>query len=274
MRRILTAAVLLPLFWLLVKQAPPWVFYAVAASALARAVWECLVLLERTPARPFKLLGVAGSLAVLVSFLKLGPSFPAILPVFVVLVVAMCSSLWIREEPAAMLGAALGTLFAVVFVGVALSYAVALRGFPGEDGQDLLMLLLGCVIAADTAAYYVGSTFGRRRLAPRVSPKKSWEGALGGVAASIGAALVAHFWFFQRLPLGHAAVLGLLLALASILGDLSASVVKRSAGAKDASKLLPGHGGMLDRADSLLFAGPLLYYYYLWALGGGAGGLG
>ena len=272
MRRILTAAILLPLFWLLVKRAPPWAFYAVAAVAVARAVWECLVLLDHTPARPFKLLGLAGSLAVLVSFLELGPSFPAILPVFLVVVVALCASLWIRQEPAAMLGSALGTLFPVVFVGVALSYSVALRGFPGEDGQDLLMLLLACVIAADTAAYYVGSNFGRRRLAPRVSPKKSWEGAVGGVVASVGAALLAHFWFFQRLPLVHAVVLGLLLAVASILGDLSESVVKRAAGAKDASNLLPGHGGMLDRADSLLFSGPVLYYYYLLVLGGGAGG--
>jgi phosphatidate cytidylyltransferase len=272
MRRILTAAVLFPLFWLLVKRAPPWAFYAMAAIVLARAAWECVVLLEHTPARPYKLLGVAGSLAVLASFLGLGPSFPAVLPVFLVVVVALCASLWSREEPAAMLGSALGTLFPVIYVGVALSYTVALRGIPGEDGEDLLMLLLACVIAADTAAYYVGSAFGRRRLAPRVSPNKSWEGALGGMVASVGAALLAHFWFFQRLPLSHAVILGLLLAVASILGDLSESVIKRAAGAKDASNLLPGHGGMLDRADSLLFAGPVLYYYYSLALGGGVGG--
>jgi phosphatidate cytidylyltransferase len=271
MRRILTAAVLLPLFWLLVKRAPPWAFYAVAAIALARAVWECLALLEHTPARPYKGLALAGSLAVLAAFLDVGPSFPAVLPVFLVVVVALCASMWFREEPARMLGAALGTVFPVVFVGVALSYAIALRAFPGEDGEDLLMLLLACVIATDTAAYYVGSHLGRRRLAPRVSPKKSWEGALGGVVASVGAALLAHGWFFRRLPLIDAVVLGVLLAVASILGDLCESVVKRAAGAKDASNLLPGHGGLLDRSDSLLFAGPVLYYYYVLAMSGAGG---
>jgi phosphatidate cytidylyltransferase len=272
MRRILTAAVLLPLFWILVKWAPPWVFYTVAFVAVGRASWECLVLIGCTPACPYKSLGIAGSLAVLATFLGLGPSLPAILPVFLVVVFAMCVSMWARDDPAAMLGSVLGTLFPVIFVGVALSYTVALRAIPGEDGEDLLMLLLACVIAADTAAYYVGSTIGRRRLAPRVSPKKSWEGAVGGVVASVGAALLAHVWFYQRLPLIHAVILGLLLAVASILGDLSESVVKRAAGAKDASNLLPGHGGLLDRADSLLLAGPVLYHYWALVLGGGVGG--
>jgi phosphatidate cytidylyltransferase len=130
----------------------------------------------------------------------------------------------------------------------------------------LLLLVLVCVIFTDVAAYYVGSNLGRHALAPRLSPKKSWEGAVGGLLASVGGAVLAHLWFFQRLPLGHAIALGLILGVAAIMGDLAESLVKRAAGVKDSSSLIPGHGGLLDRADSLLFAGPLLYYYYLWFL--------
>jgi phosphatidate cytidylyltransferase len=185
-----------------------------------------------------------------------------------VTVAAMCASQRLRESPSHMLHTSMATLFPVVFVGVSMSYAVGLRMFPGELGEDLLMLLFLCVIATDTAAYYVGTAWGRHRLAPRVSPKKSWEGAIGGLLASVGAALLGHIWFYRRLTWVDAVALGLLLGLAAIAGDLAESVVKRATGAKDASNLLPGHGGLLDRADSMLFAGPVLYYYHQLFLAG------
>jgi phosphatidate cytidylyltransferase len=131
-----------------------------------------------------------------------------------------------------------------------------------ERGRDLLILLLVCTAFADTAAYYFGSAFGRKRLAPAVSPGKSWEGVFGGLAASVFGGLLAHFWFYRGLPIVHAVALGILLGASGILGDLAESMIKRAAGAKDSSGLLPGHGGLLDRADSLLFSGPVLYYYY------------
>jgi phosphatidate cytidylyltransferase len=99
-------------------------------------------------------------------------------------------------------------------------------------------------------------------MAPVVSPKKTWEGAAGGVLGSVAGALVAHAWFFNRLPVGHAVALGVLLCGAGILGDLAESMLKRAAGVKDSSALLPGHGGVLDRVDSLLVAAPVLYYYW------------
>jgi phosphatidate cytidylyltransferase len=150
-----------------------------------------------------------------------------------------------------------------------LGYLPRMRAIPGEDGADLLLLVLVCVICTDVAAYYVGSNFGKHRMAPRLSPKKSWEGAAGGLLASVGVAVLANFWFFQRLPLGHAIAIGLILGVVAILGDLSESLVKRAAGVKDSSSLIPGHGGLLDRVDSLLFAGPVLYYYYMAFLQGG-----
>ena len=132
-----------------------------------------------------------------------------------------------------------------------------------EMGRDLLVLLLVIIWIGDTAAMYVGSLRGRNRLAPRISPGKSIEGAVAGVVAGVAAALLAHVWWFQRLPVGHAVIIGLLLGIAGIAGDLAESILKRAAGAKDSSAILPGHGGMLYRVDSLLIAGPALYYYYL-----------
>ena len=130
MRRILTAAVLIALFWMLVKWAPPWAFYAVSALAIARAAWECYGLVERAGARPYKLLGVAGCVAVMVSFIRIGPGFPAVLVVLAVTVAALTASLRFREDPTDMLRSSMATLFPVVFVGVTLSYAVKLRTFP------------------------------------------------------------------------------------------------------------------------------------------------
>jgi phosphatidate cytidylyltransferase len=167
-----------------------------------------------------------------------------------------------RETPDAMLRAASSTLFPVLFVGMTLGTVVGLRVRAGDDGTDTLLLLLVCVICSDTAAYYVGSAIGRHRMAPVLSPRKTWEGAAGGLVASIGGALVAHFWFYQRLSVAHALAIGVLLSVAGVCGDLAESMVKRAAGAKDSSALLPGHGGLLDRVDSLLLAGPAFYYYY------------
>lgn len=270
MTRVLTAAVLLPVLWLAIKRAPAGVFYAVVSLVMVLAAWECYALLAARGSRPLRLVGIAGCLAVTLSFAVGSPSGAPTLPLAGVTIAATLGAMWRRDEPAAMLDAASSTVFPVLFVGLAFGFPVGLRALPGETGTDLLLLLLVCVMASDTAAYYVGSRFGRRRLAPRLSPKKSWEGAIGGVIASVGAALVAHAWFYQRLPVRHALALGLLLGVAGIAGDLAESMLKRAAGAKDSSGLLPGHGGLLDRTDSLLFAGPLLYYYSMRFLGAGS----
>jgi phosphatidate cytidylyltransferase len=173
-----------------------------------------------------------------------------------------------RGSPEAMLDATMTTYFPVLFVGLPFAFVVGLRVIPNENGPDLLLLAMLCVTLSDTGAYYVGSAFGRHRLAPVLSPKKSWEGAAGGVLGSVTGALIGHFWFFHRLPLGHAVTLGLVLCAAGILGDLAESMLKRTAGVKDSSALLPGHGGVLDRVDSLLVAAPVLYYYWTVFLSG------
>jgi phosphatidate cytidylyltransferase len=270
MLRLATAAVLAPLLWFLIREAPPRGFYAFAFPILGLALWECFGMLEAKGQRPFKWLGIVSGLAIGWSFTGFVPRFDPLLPLVLLCILAMVLAMWRRPDPGTMLSAGVSTVFPVVFVGLALSYIVGLRRMPGEDGQDLLLLLFFSVMMADTVAYYVGSTLGRHRMAPNLSPKKSWEGAIGGLAGSVGAAVLAHLWFYQRLPLGHAVVLGLILGAAGILGDLAESVLKRATGVKDSSKLLPGHGGFLDRTDSLLFAAPILYYYYRYFLMGPA----
>jgi phosphatidate cytidylyltransferase len=268
MARILTAAVLLPVLWAAIKIAPPSVFTIFALVMIGIACWECLSMFDSDDGRPFRLLGLIAGLAVVWSFLDVRPHFGPELPLVALVVLAMSLAMWRRGSPGGMLGSAMRTMFPVFFVGLGLAYLVRLRSMPGEDGEDLLMLLFVCVIFADIAAYYVGRSIGKRRLAPVLSPNKTWAGALAGLMASLFGAVVTHLWFYQRLPLGHALVLGVLLGAAACLGDLAESMLKRAAGVKDASRLLPGHGGILDRTDSLLFAGPMLYYYYRWLIQG------
>jgi phosphatidate cytidylyltransferase len=261
---------MLPLLWATVKIAPRPVFCVVALITIGIACWECLRMMETDGGRPFKGLGLIAGLAVAWSFLDAPPRFDPELPLMSLGVITMVLAMWRREDTKQMLRSSMHTVFPIAFVGLGLAFTIGLRAMPGEDGEDLLMLLFICVIFADTAAFYIGTLFGKRRMAPLLSPRKSWEGALAGTAASVLAALIARAWFYQRLPLGHALILGVTLGIAAILGDLAESMIKRWAGVKDASRLVPGHGGLLDRTDSLLLAGPWLYHYYAWFLQGNA----
>jgi phosphatidate cytidylyltransferase len=135
-----------------------------------------------------------------------------------------------------------------------------------DTGRMLLLYLVAVVKSQDIGAYFIGCKFGKHRLFPRLSPKKSWEGAVGGVASSLLASLL--FWVLAKGQLGeiplawyHAVILGLIMPVAGILGDLFESLLKRSANVKDSGKIIPGMGGVLDVLDSLLFGAPLLYCY-------------
>jgi phosphatidate cytidylyltransferase len=266
MTRLLTALALLALFVLMLLRGPAVGFFLLVAVLGGIAVWEAYGLLERRGSRPFKALGTAAAIATMAAFLvspdaahgPIGPALPVVATTIAALVAAMAR----RAEPGEMLDAAVSTLFPYLFVGLTLAYTVGLRAVDDRAGRDLPLLLLLCLAASDSAALYVGRSVGRRRLAPGLSPKKSWEGAVAGIAASVFAAFVALWTFYTRLTPAHCVALGVLLGVAGIVGDLAESMVKRAAGAKDSSGILPGHGGLLDRADSLLFTAPVLYYYY------------
>lgn len=160
-----------------------------------------------------------------------------------------------------------GALLGAVYPGALFAHLVLLRGLPNGFAW-VLFVTLG-TWASDSAAYFIGSAFGRRKLIPQVSPNKTCEGALGGVA---GAALIGLlFGMFTEITVIEGLLGGVLISIAGQLGDLAASTLKRQAGVKDTGALLPGHGGVLDRFDSLLFAGPVVYYGLLlmrgWPMG-------
>ena len=134
-------------------------------------------------------------------------------------------------------------------------------------GREWIFLVLLVVMAGDTAAYFFGSSFGKRKLYPAISPNKSVEGAIGGLVGSLAGAFVARITFFPEISALDAVFFGLVVGSAGQVGDLFESMLKRSFGVKDSGTIIPGHGGILDRLDSLLFAFPLAYYYALWVVG-------
>ena len=154
-------------------------------------------------------------------------------------------------------------VLATTYVGMLGGSLIRLHNdFP--EGSKLVFFLLLVVWLGDSGAYYVGKTFGKHKLSPHISPKKTIEGLVGGIAASIITAVVIHFTFFETFPLLHAIIAGVILSFAGVVGDLAESMWKRSAAVKDSGTLIPGHGGFLDRFDSILFTAPILYTY--WAL--------
>jgi phosphatidate cytidylyltransferase len=154
---------------------------------------------------------------------------------------------------------AAATLLGIVYVALLFGFQIGIR--MGAAGKQWIVFLYLVIWATDIGAYSIGIPFGKHKLFPKISPKKSIEGLLGGFAAAAGMALLCRVWFMPPIGIGEAAGIGLLLAAAGTVGDLVESMLKRSAGVKDSGIIIPGHGGMLDRMDSMLFAAPVLYYY-------------
>ncbi len=151
------------------------------------------------------------------------------------------------------------TFLGIFYVSWLLLHLVFIRGL--SDGKWLIFYLLLVVWAGDTGAYYVGRFLGKHKLAPAVSPNKTIEGAIGGLAASVAASFIAKFTFLPIISSLHCAVLAVFLAIIAQSGDLCESMLKRAANVKDSGNILPGHGGILDRLDGVMFAAPVLYYY-------------
>lgn len=228
--------------------------------------------------RPFALLGSAATAGVIAAA-TVHPTFEAFaVPAVWILVVttgaALLLSLFLRWPGGSPSGALGSTLSGLAYVGLPLTFMIFLRelpeGIPGLREIDpvaplgFVLLPLAVTWACDTAAYFVGSAIGRIRLAPSMSPKKSVEGAIAGVVAGTGAAALVANWLLADLPsmalsVATAAWIGAIVAVAGQVGDLVESVLKRRAGVKDSGRLLPGHGGMLDRLDALLWTFPVTW---------------
>jgi phosphatidate cytidylyltransferase len=155
-------------------------------------------------------------------------------------------------------------LFGTVYIGFMFAYMLLLRFIPGRDGLAYVLFTLLVTWFNDTSAYFIGIKFGKHKLSPKISPKKSVEGSLAGLAGGILAALIIGLFFHK--PLWLMAVMGIIVVVAGQFGDLVESIIKRNAGVKDSGSFLPGHGGVLDRIDSLLTAAPLVYYMVIYLI--------
>ena len=263
--RVLMAALLLPILYGIIRFAPPYGFFLLVAAGILVGQYEfCRLYYPRD--HVFKI-GVGLGLGLLLAFsfyLKttpmVWPSSPAVLTT-VVLCVLLFSLLTVREMKTALSDSAV-ILLSVLYVSLLLSHLLLLRGMP--DGEWLILFVVGITWLSDAAAYYVGSLIGRHALAPRISPKKTVEGAVGGLAASVAGSVAAKFWFLPSLSVMDSVRVGILLGVMGQLGDLVESLWKRGAGVKDSSTLLSAHGGVLDKVDSLIFAAPVFYYYLVW----------
>jgi phosphatidate cytidylyltransferase len=260
MTRVLSGAVLLLLAIGLVWFAPAIVFFTAAEVLLVAAFIEYATL-ARASNLPVPGLA-AGTAAALTgaAFARLtlgGMVWP---PIDVVLLSALVAlgALTITQWGGGgnALGVASASIFPSIYLGLPIGAMIAIREARGREALFLLMLT---VFVSDTAQYYTGRAVGRRPLAARISPKKTIEGAIGGFLFGGIAMAIVGAWWLPMVPVGLRALLGVSVVALGIAGDLFESMLKRSAGVKDSSALIPGHGGVLDRIDALLFAAPVYY---------------
>jgi phosphatidate cytidylyltransferase len=269
--RVITAIVALPI--LIASILFSWLaplFIAIAAAAMLFGLYEFYVLARKKELKPDMGVGFLGSAALFTVFCfatsdptQVGLDVPALFFILLAFGVLTLITATLRGAPFDKMIASTGaTIVGVVYVVLLGGHLVALRvGFAPSLSAHLLSFFFLVLMGSDTGAYYTGRAIGKHKLAPTISPGKTWEGVAGGVAVALVLAVVAHFWFFRELPLKWALPLAGVMVVLGILGDLTESALKRGAGAKDAANILPGHGGVLDRLDSLLFNAPLIYYF-------------
>ena len=277
-QRLLTASVLLPLLILVLLKGGLILFVLVVLAVNGLAQWEFLGMyqVEGDKFRRVKVI-LVGSL-LLLSFCRAHPGgqlyppgFLACNPFTVMFVLVWCLfflflfyllSYGHIEHPTRDLAV---NILGLLYLPFLLGHVIWLRFLP--EGTWWVLWLLLVIFSGDTGAYYAGRALGKTKLFPAVSPGKTWAGVAGGLAASLVAGVILGKWLLMELGIISLAILALVLAVVGLLGDLFESMLKRQVQVKDASRLLPGHGGMLDRLDSLLFTAPVVVYVRLFLLG-------
>jgi phosphatidate cytidylyltransferase len=281
MKRLITAAVLIPIVLILVFLGPrwQWLFTLAVAAVSALAGWEYMGLSQRSGANPPRVATMVALLALFAVNFEWPDLTPALFGILGLGLLVYCTFFKPVEETIADASA---SIFCLLYTGLTLIALPTLR--EQSNGPSLIVFLLFVVWAGDTAAYYAGRAWGRHKMAPSLSPGKTWEGAIASVIGSVAVAAglfglatlmqepsnsAILSWLERVWPsavlsypdeiwywLGLAAVVN----VAAQVGDLAESALKRSARVKDSGSLLPGHGGILDRIDALLIAGPVLWY--------------
>jgi len=285
-QRVAVGVVAIPIVCLLVMAGGPY-FFGFVAVASALALREFYALTEAKGAKPLVVLGIIGGFAINASFFVAWPTQPPLL-VTVLLVVVVVISLreLFRNQGSALLNLS-ATLFGLLYISLFFGTLIGIRQlfvpavfpvprlFPISAGMTdariaaqihtwggyMVMSVFVMIWICDSAAFHVGSALGKHKLFPRVSPQKSWEGAVAGFLFAILSALAAKYLVLTFLPVASVLVIGTIVGTIGQLGDLTESLMKRDAGVKDSSGLLPGHGGAFDRFDSVLLVAPCVYLY-------------
>ena len=267
-KRVITALVGIPLLVTIIWFGEPWFTMLVALWGLLAAL-EFYRMVAASKVSPLTYFGLIWTLLFILS-----PHFDyATLTPFLLTSAVILSLIWLllrRQKEGAFIGWA-WTIGGILYIGWLLSHFVTLRGL--DDGRNWVFLALFTTFASDTAAFFVGRALGKHHLAPRISPGKTWEGAIAGVFGAIILSLfftlpklftVSNPLYLQDFSYWQAILLGLLISIFGQLGDLVESLLKRNMGVKESGTLIPGHGGVLDRLDSVVFAGVVVYYYVIW----------
>jgi phosphatidate cytidylyltransferase len=258
-QRVASAAVGLPLIFILIWAGGEWYTAAVCAIVAVAS-------LEFLRARR----GSIGAFEVLVAAIATAIPAGAFVGIDWVLwfVVggAVIPLVWVtlRAQPETALPDWQWAVSGLLYVGLLGAHLVLLREL--SNGRDWVYLTVLGTFAVDTGAYFVGRAVGRQKLAPTISPGKTVEGTVGGVAAGFAAVTLLNYFLGTRLEPALIVPLALLLPLAAVIGDLTESMIKRGMRIKDSSAIIPGHGGLLDRLDSILFTFPVVYYYLIWVV--------
>jgi len=262
--RVLSGAVLIAIAVAVVWFSPPILFFVVAEillllafveySRLASAAGTPLPAVAAGAVTLLASVGVSSTEWVGDAVAGTAIALDAILMSGFVLLAALTLTSWRGDRDA--LSRASAAVFPALYLGMPIGAMVALRSL---RGREALFLLLLTVMVSDTAQYYSGRAFGRRLLAPAISPKKTIEGAIGGVVFGTALFTIVGSWWLPAIPAALRGLIGAAVVALGIVGDLFESMLKRSAGVKDSSALIPGHGGVLDRIDALLFAAPIYY---------------
>ncbi len=271
--RLLTAAVALPILIasiILPSWFPQtvWIFVIIAALALAAGLFEFYLLSKKLELKADASVGYLGAAAIFVAFLFDAPakSPDLLLATIALFLIAVLVSQTFRfqKDFSKMLTGVGVTLLGVFYVAFLGGFLVATRvGFENSPNlsTNLLAFFFLVIFGSDAGAYFAGKALGKHKLIPKISAGKTWEGLIGGIVAAGGFGALATFWFFPELPYQFSIPLAAVMAAVGVLGDLAESAMKRGSNTKDAATILPGHGGLLDRLDSLLFNAPILYYF-------------
>ena len=257
--RVLTAAVAVPSLWLFVVYAPAWTFatFIVIVTAIGLAEYFAMALPDHMPER------IAGTVLGLLVAAGVATRDPNLWGAGMSLTVVTGLAFPLaRQGDLTSAVHRLGLqVLGVLYVGFFMPHTILMRELPGGDGWRWLLFTIAVVFGSDTGGYFAGRAYGRHMLLPEVSPKKTVEGAIGALVGAVLAGLLMQVLVHRELDAREVIMLALVLSVLAQFGDLCESALKRAFGAKDSGWIIPGHGGILDRLDSLLFPFVFTYYY-------------